>query len=335
MTELNKKKIIFIHGLASKPPEEKIHTFWQRCITESIRVEDPKLANQIDKQTQNLFEMAYWANATPHHIEDESWYVSKLEDEINEVIRVRKKSKDDFHVGTGKKIEAFFADKGVHLLHLLTGALQTKNVLFKRFLQEIKLYQDEQYIADRMRAPLEEALRNAWDNQQEVALISHSMGSFIAYDVLWRFSHRSEEKFKRYAKNKVKIFATLGSPLGDPAIQELLFSSFHDTDSKRHFPNNIEFWHNYACLGDVVSHYNTFEDVFFKPMRKLQCIKGKEHYHTIDYINLHNPFRVVAHPENKKNVKENPHKSYGYLVQPRLATWLMDFLKEQLVSTEE
>ena len=51
----------------------------------------------------------------------------------------------------------------------------------------------------------------------------------------------------------------------------------------------------------------------------------------IDYDNLHNPFEIVTHAGNKREKeKRNPHKSYGYLVQPRLGSWMKDFLRGKL-----
>ena len=83
------------------------------------------------------------------------------------------------------------------------------------FLRETELYEQDQYIADRIRAPLENALRRAWDEGREPIVISHSMGSFISYDVLWRFAHRKTEGFKKYNRKRVRMFVTMGSPLGD------------------------------------------------------------------------------------------------------------------------
>jgi hypothetical protein len=39
---------------------------------------------------------------------------------------------------------------------------------------------------------------------------------------------------------------------------------------------------------------------------------------------------VVSHGDNRGSEKRNPHKSYGYLVQPKLGTWLADFLLGRL-----
>ena len=126
------------------------------------------------------------------------------------------------------------------------------------------------------------------------------------------------------------MFVTMGSPLGDETIQGLLLGHFHKKDGKRRFPTNIERWHNYACLGDVVSHQHNFEKSFFEDMRNVNAIAKTPRYRAIDYANLHNPFEVVTHSGNRKKEKRNPHKSYGYLVQPRLGTWTIDFLKGNL-----
>jgi len=65
-------------------------------------------------------------------------------------------------------------------------------------------------------------------------------------------------------------------------------------------------------------------------MRNLGLFARNKKFRTIDYIDLHNPFEVVTHANNKGSEKRNPHKSYGYLVQPRLGSWISDYLLDQL-----
>ena len=336
--DISHKRIIMIHGLASKPPEEDFLALWSRCVIENICTADNKflngdkartLAQQLEQHPE-VFMSAYWANATPHHIEDDRDYVAKLSLQVGRVIKERKKTKDEFHVGLDEKFSAFFKDRGLDLVSLLTGALTIKDDVMRAFLRETELYDKDQYIADFMREPLEEALRDAWDDNCDVAILSHSMGTFIAYDVLWRFSHRNMPGFGEYNNKRIQLFVTMGSPLGEKVIRDLLFAKHHKNKSKRQYPTNIDFWHNYACLGDVVSHQHNFEEVFFKPMRKLDIFPETPDYRAIDYANLHNPFEVVTHDGNIDSEKRNPHKSYGYLVQPRLGTWLADFLSGSL-----
>lgn len=70
-TELNKRRIILIHGLASKPLKKDPHALWTKCIIENIGVNDPSLAKKLQQQ-KNVFRSAYWADSTPHHIADDA-----------------------------------------------------------------------------------------------------------------------------------------------------------------------------------------------------------------------------------------------------------------------
>ncbi len=56
----------------------------------------------------------------------------------------------------------------------------------------------------------------------------------------------------------------------------------------------------------------------FNAKRKLSLFSAKPKHRAIDYDNLHNPFEVVSASANKGRRSPTPHKSYGYLVQPRL-----------------
>jgi hypothetical protein len=329
--DFSNKKIIMIHGLAAKPPPETTHELWRRTLTENIRVSHRLLARSLEAHP-DIFESAYWANTVPHHIPDDSAYCKLLSKQVDKVIAERRAIKDRFHVGTGEKVSGFFKDRGLDLVKLLAGALTVKDDVMACFLRETELYDRDQYIADQMRAALEIALRRAWDEGREPIILSHSMGSFISYDVLWRFSHRRTAGFGNYNRRRVKMFITLGSPLGDETVRNLLFARHHAGHSlrKRQYPTNIDFWHNYACLGDVVAHHKNFHDIFYAPMRELKLFPPNRKFRSIDYVGLHNPFEVVTHAGNRNREKRNPHKSYGYLVQPRLGSWIADYLLDRL-----
>ena len=327
---LSNKRIIMVHGLASKPPPDITHELWRKSIVENIRIDQKRLARKLD-QSPEVFVSAYWADVIPHHIPDDASYSRKLGTQVDKVIAERRKIRARFHVGLGEKVAGFFKDRGLDLVKLLAGALTIKDDVMTRFLRETELYESDQYIADQIRAPLENALRQAWDQQIEPVVLSHSMGSFIAYDVLWRFAHRKTPGFREYNRKRVKMLITLGSPLGDPSIRDLLFARHHRDHQRRHYPTNIDFWHNYACLGDVVSHHKNFAEIFYRPMRDLRLFPASIRHRTIDYVDLHNPFEVVPHAGNRDKEKRNPHKSYGYLVQPRLGSWLTDYLRDRLI----
>ena len=329
--DLSNKKIIMVHGMGSKPAPEISHELWRRTLIENIRVSHALLARSLDAHPQ-IFESAYWANFVPHHIPDHAAYSKKLGQQVDKVIAERRSIKDRFHVGLGEQLGSFFQDRGLDLVKLLAGALSVKDDVMTRFLRETELYDQDQYIADQIREPLENALRRAWDDGIEPIILAHSMGTFISYDVLWRFAHRRTAGFGNYNKKRVKMFVTMGSPLGDESVRNLLFARHHRNHvlRQRQFPSNIDFWHNYACLGDVVAHQKNFHDIFYAPMRELKLFPANRKFRTIDYVDLHNPFEVVSHAGNRNREKRNPHESYGYLAQPRLGSWIADYLLDNL-----
>ncbi len=327
--DLSNKRIIMMHGLASKPPRDVTHDLWRWTLGENIRVGHRRLARSLDVHPR-VFESAYWADTVPHHIPDSAAYYRKLRKQVRKVIDERREIKDRFHVGLSEKVDAFFRDRGLDLVKLMAGAITVKDDVMTNFLRETELYDQDQYIADMMRAPLESALRRAWDEGCEPIVLSHSMGSFISYDVLWRFSHRKTTGFEAYNNKRVKMFVTMGSPLGDSMVRNLLFASHHEDHGQRQFPTNIDRWHNYACLGDVVAHQKNFDEIFYQPMRALKLFPAGRKFRSIDYVDLHNPFEVVTHAGNRNREKRNPHKSYGYLAQPRLGSWVADYLLDRL-----
>jgi hypothetical protein len=305
---LSKYKIIFIHGMASKLPKQHLLANWKRCLIENIRFYEPNLAADMKAQANNLFDMAYWANVIPSHIEDDP---KELKEPIADILKLRTKRGDDFHVSNKRaKFKAFWKNKGLDVVDLVANILTVKDDVAKKLLLEVRLYWDAPCVASKIRVKVEEPLKRALIEDRKVALIGHSMGSFVAYDVLWRFSHHRDAEDMR--KKRVYLFCTIGSPLGDPMIQNLMLGKRYGYKEKKGLPTNIEYWVNFAALGDIVSHDPTLIDDF-KAMKKLGLIRDFR-----DYQNLFNPYR------NRKG-KPNPHKSYGYLLQPKLAKTMLRF----------
>lgn len=324
------KRILLVHGLASKPPERDWAELWRGCLLRSLRVDDPQLAKELSAEAEGRMPSAYWANHIPHHIEDDASYVRRLRTQVEQTCRERVRRKDAFHVGRAERVGAFFKSRGLDVVNVLSSALTIKDDVAQHYLREIELYANDQYIADRVRQPLEDALREAWQAGDDVAILSHSMGTFIAYDVLWRFSHRSSPEFRRWRRRQVQLLVTMGSPLGDGMVQDLLFARHFQGDGKRAFPTNLQRWMNFSALGDVVAHDSTLADDFMKPMAELGLLRSAPRQQYRDYVQLHNPFVAVSHGGNRQKEKRNPHKSYGYLVQPKLAQWLGRFLRGEL-----
>lgn len=326
MKPIENTQFIFVHGLASKPSKEKLHELWSRALVANLSIDDAEVGAYL-KQHPEAMVSAYWANCIPDHIEDSKAYVKRVTKQVDEVIKVRKAQQNELHIGKGgilahkNKIKKF----GISLVNTLTRALTIKDNVVNNHLREIRLYNSDQYIADRIRAPLEDALREAWKAGKEVVLISHSMGTFISYDVLWRFSHRSEAAYKSFRNGRVKQLITMGCPLGDETLRSFMLTDrWKDAaeekraeDRKRYFPLNIEAWYNFSAVGDVVCHDSTLKDDFFETMR--EAVSQYKETPFQDYVELYNPYIT-------DEGKQNPHKSYGYLIQPKLSQKILEAL---------
>ena len=263
----------------------------------------------MEERSRDLFHFAYWANVIPSHIETDA---GELVEPIANILEVRKEKGDAFHVPSDSaKFKAFWVDKGLDAVDLVANVLDVKDDVAKKKLVEVRLYWEDQYIADKIRATLQEPLRSALTEGRKVAIISHSMGTFVSYDVLWRFSHHRD--WEEMSGNKVSLFVTIGSPLGDPMIQDLMLGTRYGYREEKGLPTNIDCWVNLAAMGDIVSHDQTLTDDF-KAMKKKKLLNQFR-----DYRNLYNPYRSAAG-------RRNPHKSYGYLLQPKLAKTMLRFL---------
>ena len=117
-------------------------------------------------------------------------------------------------------------------------------------------------------------------------LIGHSLGTLIAYDVLWKFSHRGEYRVLRGDNpHTLAHLVTLGSPLSNPTVQEKLNGGL--LKGWKRFPNNVGVWSNIAAEDDYVCHDETVADEFGGmrtkisdvPIYNLAVKVGKAHQH--------------------------------------------------------
>ena len=58
MIDTSNLKIIFVHGLASKPPMADLHRLWKKAFIESVRVDSITLANALEED-DSIFLPAY------------------------------------------------------------------------------------------------------------------------------------------------------------------------------------------------------------------------------------------------------------------------------------
>ena len=167
---------------------------------------------------------------------------------------------------------------------------------------------DESFGSD-VRCELTLRLQDALREGHDVMLVAHSLGSMIAYDVLWKFSHYCEYRELRGRGNQLSLLVTLGSPLGVEAVKRFLKGG--SASGPRRYPYLLRRWENLAAEDDYVCHDETLCDDY----RKM------ERWEMIDSIRDHRIYNLAV-----RHGRSNPHHGVGYLIHPCfidiLAHWL-------------
>lgn len=130
----------------------------------------------------------------------------------------------------------------------------------------------------------------------------------MSYDVLWKFSRMSEYKDVRDSESRISKWITLGCPLGEAGVKANLYDAGErafDGGTDQHPKDIIRSWENIAAVDDFISHDSTMRDDY-KAMKK---------YGFLEEIRDQKIYNCWSH-----NGKANPHKFYGYLAHPTVAS---------------
>ena len=198
----------------------------------------------------------------------------------------------------------FFMDVSAPLL----GAVGFRMPVIGRIAKDFAAYLDDPEFAEEARRRLRDKLCRLMDRGDKIMLVTHGTGSVIAYDVLWELSNDTET-YADYGGFKVDQWLTLGSPLGDRAVQKRLLGAKERGQSR--FPSNVISWHNLAAEDDYTCHDVTLADDFKKMLVQRQ-VSGVHDYRI---------FNLAV-----RYGKSNPHSSIGYYIHPRLAKILSSWL---------
>ena len=160
-----------------------------------------------------------------------------------------------------------------------------------------------------VRWTLTEPLREAFMAGDDILLVSHSLGTLVSYDVLWKFAHYGEYRDLREKGTRVKLWITLGCPLGDETVKRNLKGAL--ADGYRRYPDNIARWLNIAAEDDYISHDQGVKNDFYR----------MEQWNMIKKITDKRIYNFAVREDGS-----NPHHSSGYLIHPEMsravAGWL-------------
>ncbi len=274
------RRIVFIHGIGGKPEKDRYLRQWIDALRLSVETDVPDAA----------FSLAYWA-----HLRGEAAGADR-EQEI-----VRGLSTDQRGLLARSKSDKV---KRLPLWERLWnrvkgGFFQTIEPLVQTFLDrhidDVYNYFYREGKRQQIRAVLEQELTKARSNGGKTTLISHSMGTVIALDVLKDYQH------------PIDLLVTMGSPLGLEWIQHQL--------GEPDFPARVGRWLNVFDRADPV----TLPDQYIA--NDFLRIGGGES--VLDRLVPDN----YSNPDEANKVVRDPHHWHGYLSSCEVGAAVRHFWK--------
>lgn len=306
--------IIGVHGLANKPKESVLHSYWQKAIAEGLQV-TTGTAPAIP------LEMVYWAGhlyKEPLHNDRHFWFDDLYNDEpyrkaVAGGIRERKDGVVEWLVARAQQLTGGIGD----ILYERLGADRIAVWLLGRILKDLAFYYAQEPISDGRggKAQADTVLRQRVidaltpHKNDDVMLIAHSMGSIIAYDALRDLGQRDPDF-------RVAHFVTIGSPLGLATVKNHVWRqrTYDDTNARLRTPTIVERWTNYADRRDPVAADPHLADDYGANSRGIQVRDDM----------IYNDYAIKK--RGRKKPDANPHKSYGYLRTPEMSRLIDAFL---------
>lgn len=296
--------IIGIHGLGNKPDKRQLEHWWKQAMIEGLKTNSYK--SILPK-----FELVYWADI--RYDKPLSEYEEKSSPYFLE--EVYTKGSDTFPTeshNTRKKLIDFIRRQMNHLLLNKDYSLNYSGIsdaLIAKYFKDLDAYYKEDCtpenasscnVKDLINKRLTETLIKY--KNDNIMLVSHSMGSIIAFEVL---------NFE-LTDSDISTFVTMGSPLGLPVIiSKIAAEQKQISNEETHMntpPPVSGHWYNFSDILDKVAFNYKLSDDF---------TDNKHRVSPVDFL-------VVNNYEIKG--KKNPHKSFGYLRTAEFAKILNDFI---------
>ena len=199
----------------------------------------------------------------------------------------------------------FLADVG----SVVTSPIHLSDSLIATAAPDMAHYWDEETkFGSDVRYEMINPLKRAMRRDGKILVISHSLGTMVAYDTFWKFSHMSEYRHDTVTR-PIDTWITLGSPLGDETVKRKLKGA--SLSGARRYPNIVKRWLNFSAEDDFISHDETIKNDYKDMLRK----RLVEEIRDEDIYNL-----------AVRKGSSNPHSSAGYLIHPKLIAAIGDWL---------
>jgi hypothetical protein len=293
--------IIYIPGLRPKPEPSKHRDALFRCLISGIRRQDEQVALDIASNL-HCFDLVSWTYDFYGEYRD----IAIDAEAIDAVTQQPFATEQDILEATNWK------RRFVRRLFVLADFLpflipHVANERIEMHLQDLRRYlRNRDDIAEHTRQLLKMPLRAAAESNRPILLLTHSMGSVIAYDSLWQLTHDHRDEVS------IDLFVTMGSPLGQRYVQGRIKGNSAEGGDR--YPDNISRWINLTSQGDLTAVDPTLADDFGE-MAELGLVECIEDERVFNYFRL--------------NGQLNVHAEYGYLANDTTARIVADWWRRQ------
>lgn len=314
------RTLLFVHGRDFKPSAEEFMDLSVSALAAGIARDYPEMSDQLHELDKRL---AYYGDVTDGFLTSQGlrWDEAlDIGDRRNALIQLKAiEKRKNFGVNRYDRLpgKTAMGEFAADVIGPLLGVIGfSKKLLAKVGIDLSEYWNDKSYFAEKIRDRVRMSICDALDGDNQILLISHGTGCIVTYDVLWQLSH-APEYAEAYRTRKIDLWLTLGSPLGDSMVRKRILGA--KQKGVERYPSNVVSWHNIAAEDDFVSHDNTLADDYKQMLKQKQvsCIR--------DYRIYNMAIRYG---------KSNPHSSLGYLIHPRTAQivseWLQQGPNEQL-----
>ena len=302
------KRLILIHGRHFKPAEDVLKANWFAAIRHGLDRDGHQSLLPTCDNIKPLF--VYYGGLSNEFLKKKKYLYDEPKDvkDRQECLKQLKAySREEFLGEQGKTIyEALpgassWKERLADMFGGVAGTLRVADPLIRMVAKDIDHYWDpDTAFGSKVRWKLTEPLKKALYDGDDIMLISHSLGTMISYDVLWKFSYYGEYEALREKGNKLNTLVTLGSPLGDKTVMKNLKGS--SASGSRRYPTLIRTWENFAAEDDYISYDETLTDDY----------ENMKHYGMVDSVSDHRLYNLAV-----RDGKSNPHHGVGYLIHPK------------------
>jgi hypothetical protein len=308
------RTLLFVHGRDFKPAADELLDLCITAVKAGIKRDCPDTIGKFHAVEKRL---AYYGDLSNEYLEslgrryDAPLDSGDRRNALQTLSAIDKRKNFGVHRYDRVPGKTALAEFAADVIGPVLGKIGLSTALISKVCVDLGEYwNDKSDFGSKVRERVRSALVDALQSDNHIMLITHGTGCVIAYDALWELSH-TQEYSAAFNDRKIDAWITLGAPLGDSMIRGRLMGAKSKGLNK--YPTNIVSWYNVSAEDDYLCHDNTLADDF----------KGMLKQKQVSLIKDYRIYNLAV-----RYGKSNPHSSIGYLIHPRVAQLVADWLNQ-------